>query len=263
MTHPRKYTASRTNRRRLIVKRALLSDIHSNLEALDAVLADIRQQGIREIYCLGDLVGYGANPSECIQLIRERVDVVAISGNHDRQVIGERDKRMRRTALKALEWTQDNISPNNARYLRNLPSGRVVDDVFIMVHGSLVERDAYILNSREVQRNLECMVNEFEGLRICFFAHTHVPMLIGTRAVVTDLKKTRTFQLDRDDIYLINPGSVGQPRDRCPLASFGIFDAERWTMTFVRKEYDLKLAQRRIIEAGLPEKFARRLALGV
>jgi diadenosine tetraphosphatase ApaH/serine/threonine PP2A family protein phosphatase len=170
---------------------------------------------------------------------------------------------MRQTALKALEWTQDNISPNNARYLRSLPSGRAVDEMFIMVHGSLVERDAYILNATEVARNLECMANDFAELKVCFFAHTHVPMLIGTKAVVTDLQRTRTFQLDKDDIYLINPGSVGQPRDKCPMASFGIFDAEKWTMTFIRKEYDVKLAQRRIIEAGLPEKFARRLAIGV
>ena len=241
----------------------VFGDIHANLPAMEVALDYLDMAGVDKMLLLGDLVGYGANPSECIQLVRDRVDVIAIAGNHDRQVIGERDKRMRRTALKALEWTQDNISPNNARYLRNLPSGQVVDEVFIMVHGSLVERDAYILNAREVQRNLECMANDFPEMRVCFFGHTHVPMLIGTKAVVTDLKKTRTFQLDTDDIYLINPGSVGQPRDRCPTASFGIFDAEKWTMTFVRKEYDVKLAQRRIIEAGLPEKFARRLSIGV
>jgi len=241
----------------------LIGDIHASLPALEVALDYLDMAGVDKILCLGDLVGYGANPSECIQKVRDRVDVISISGNHDRQVIGERDKRMRKTALQALEWTQDNISPNNARFLRNLPSGRVVDDVFIMVHGSLVERDAYILNAKEVARNLECMANDFPELRVCFFGHTHVPMLIGTKAVVTDLKKTRTFQLDPDDIYLINPGSVGQPRDRCPTSAFGIFDAEKWTMTFVRKEYDIKLAQRRIIEANLPEKFARRLSIGV
>jgi len=241
----------------------LIADVHANLQSLQVALDYLAMAGVDKILCLGDLVGYGANPSECVGLVRERVDFIAISGNHDRQVIGERDKRMRQTALKALEWTQDNISPNNARYLRSLPSGRAVDDVFIMVHGSLVERDAYILNATEVARNLECMANDFPELKVCFFAHTHVPMLIGTKAVVTDLQRTRTFQLDRDDIYLINPGSVGQPRDKCPMASFGIFDAEKWTMTFIRKEYDVKLAQRRIIEAGLPEKFARRLAIGV
>ncbi len=241
----------------------LMGDIHANLPALEVALAYLDMAGIDRVLCMGDIVGYGANPNECVNILRKRANIISICGNHDRQVIGERDKRMRQTALKALEWTQDNLTPNNARLLKDLPSGRTVDEMFILVHGSLVERDAYILNANEVARNLECMANEFSDMRICFFAHTHVPMLIGTKAVVTDLHKTRTFQLDPDDIYLINPGSVGQPRDRCSMASFGIFDADKWTVTFIRKEYDIKLAQKRILEAQLPEKFARRLSVGV
>ncbi len=241
----------------------IISDIHANYQALKVALECLQAVGVEKILCLGDLVGYGAEPSECIQAVKERVDIVTIAGNHDRQVIGEKDPRMRKTASKVLEWTADNISPANARYLRSLPQGQTVDDAFIMVHGSLIERDAYILTAAEVKKNLECMLTDFPGMKICFFGHTHVPMLIGTKAIITDLRETKTFQLDRNEVYLINPGSVGQPRDKCPLASFGMFDAEQWTMTFFRKQYDIRAAQRSIIDNGLPEKFARRLAVGV
>ena len=245
------------------MKYGVIADIHANYPALKVALDHLNATGCEKILCLGDLVGYGANPFECIQSVRDKVNIIAIAGNHDRQVIGDKDPRMRKTAARVLEWTQDNISPNNARYLKGLPQGQTIDNHIIMVHGSLVERDAYILTAAEVKRNLECMLRDFEGMKVCFFGHSHVPMLIGTKAVITDLKETKSFQLDRNDVYLVNPGSVGQPRDKCPLAAFGLFDADNWTMTFFRKPYDVKAAQRAIIEAGLPEKFARRLAVGV
>jgi len=244
-------------------KYGLITDIHANYTALKVALEYLTMAGVDKILCLGDLVGYGAEPSECISAIKDKPNVYCIAGNHDRQVIGDKDPRMRKTATKVLEWTADNISPSNARYLKQLPQGLTVDDAFIMVHGSLVERDAYILTPQEISKNLQCMINDFAGMRICFFGHTHIPMLIGTKAVITDLRETKSFQLDRNDIYLINPGSVGQPRDKCPLASFGIFDADHWTMTYIRKPYDIPKAQRAIIDNGLPEKFARRLSVGV
>jgi predicted phosphodiesterase len=244
-------------------KYGIISDIHANYTAMKMALEYLQAAGVDKILCLGDLVGYGAEPFECIQAVKDKPDVYTIAGNHDRQVIGEKDPRMRKTAAKVLEWTADNISPSNARFLKSLPSGMTVDDIFIMVHGSLVERDAYILSPQEVGKNLNCMMSDFPDQRVCFFGHTHIPMLIGTKAVITDLRETKTFQLDRNDFYMINPGSVGQPRDKCPLASFGIFDTQNWTMTFIRKPYDFRLAQRLIIDNGLPEKFARRLAVGV
>ncbi len=247
----------------LVRKYGIISDIHANYVALKVALDYLSQAGVDKVLCLGDLVGYGAEPFECISAIKDKPNVDCIAGNHDRQVIGEKDPRMRKTATKVLEWTADNISPSNARYLKQLPQGLTIDETFIMVHGSLVERDAYILHAPEISKNLQCMINDFPGMKICFFGHTHIPMLIGTKAVITDLRETKSFQLDRNDIYLINPGSVGQPRDRCPLAAFGIFDAENWTMTFIRRPYDIRQAQRAIIDSGLPEKFARRLAVGV
>ncbi len=106
------------------------------------------------------------------------------------------------------------------------------------------------------------MVEEFAPLRICFFAHTHVPMLVGMTDVITGLRESRAFKLDPEEIYLINPGAVGQPRDGCPLAAFGIFDTDNWTMTFVRKPYDIEGTKESILAAGLPGKFARRLEAG-
>ncbi|MCY3022575.1 MAG: metallophosphoesterase family protein [Planctomycetota bacterium] len=247
----------------LAARYGIVSDIHANYTALKVALDHLQAQGVDKILCLGDLVGYGAEPFECIQAVKDKPNVLTIAGNHDRQVIGDKDARMRKTAAKVLDWTADNISPSNARFLRQIPQGMTVDDTFILVHGSLVERDAYILSAQEISKNLNCMINDFPGMKICFFGHTHIPMLIGTKAVINDLRETKGFKLDRNDVYLINPGSVGQPRDKCPLASFAIFDAENWTVTFVRKPYDFRLAGKLIIDNGLPEKFARRLAVGV
>ena len=247
----------------LCAKYGIISDIHANYTAMKVALDYLQAAGVEKILCLGDLVGYGAEPFECIQAVKDKPNILTIAGNHDRQVIGDKDARMRKTAAKVLEWTADNISPSNARFLKQLPQGMTVDDTFIMVHGSLVERDAYILNPQEISKNLTCMINDFPTMKVCFFGHTHIPMLINTKQVQTELRETKTFQLDPRDVYLINPGSVGQPRDKCPLAAFGIFDAENWRMTFFRKPYDYRLAQKLIIDNGLPEKFARRLAVGV
>ena len=242
----------------LCAKYGIIADIHGNYAALKVALDYLQMAGVDKILCLGDIVGYGAQPFECIKALKDKPHIVTIQGNHDLQVIGEKDLRMRKTAAKALEWTAANISPSNARYLKNLPEGMTIDDTFMMVHGSIVQKDAYILNAQEISKNLSCMINDFPTMKVCFFGHTHIPMLINTKQVITDLRETKTFQLDPKDIYLINPGSVGQPRDKCPLAAFGIFYAENWQMQFIRKPYDYKLAQQLIIDSGLPEKFTRR-----
>jgi predicted phosphodiesterase len=241
----------------LCAKYGIISDIHANYTAMKVALDYLAMAGVDKILCLGDLVGYGAEPFECINAVKDKPNIFTIAGNHDRQVIGDKDVRMRKTAAKVLEWTADNISPANARFLKQMPQGMTIDDTFIMVHGSLVERDAYILNAQEISKNLSCMINDFPTMKVCFFGHTHIPMLINTKQVITDLRETKTFQLDPKDIYLINPGSVGQPRDKCPLAAFGIFNAENWQMQFIRKPYDIELAQRLIGENGLPEKYYR------
>jgi diadenosine tetraphosphatase ApaH/serine/threonine PP2A family protein phosphatase len=272
----------------------LIADVHANYRALHVALTRLRAARVDRLLFMGDLVGYGAEPAECVDLFRsldtdaassgqrrrpdrgassglDRGDdrvLHAISGNHDRQLLGDPDPNMRRTAVRALEWTRSILTEEQITYLHKLPQGQTVgprpgDDMFIMVHGSLVSRDAYILSNKEVEENRKLMLEEFKGMRVCFFAHTHIPLLVGTDSVVKDLKETKAFQLDPDSVYLINPGSVGQPRDRCPLAAFGVFDTSNWTVTFFREPYDVAGAKRAIIAAGLPEKFARRLEVGV
>ena len=247
----------------MAAKYGIISDVHANYTAMKMAMEHLESAGCDAIINLGDLVGYGAEPAQCVEAIRARTNIISIIGNHDRQAMGEKDDRMRKTAAKVLEWTAQHLTPDDIGYLKNVPQGLVLEDTFILVHGSLVERDAYLLSSAEINRNMKSMIADFPLAKICFFGHTHVPMLIGTKAVVTNLQETKMFKLDPNEKYMINPGSVGQPRDKCPLSSFGIFDTKNWTMTFIRKPYDYKLSQKLIIDNGLPEKFARRLALGI
>ena len=247
----------------LAAKYGIISDVHANYTAMKMALEHLEAAGCDAIINLGDLVGYGAEPAECVKTIRALPNAISIIGNHDRQAMGEKDDRMRKTAAKVLEWTAQHLTPDDLIYLKGVPQGLVLEELFILVHGSLVERDAYLLTTAEISRNLKSMIEDFPKSRVCFFGHTHVPMLIGTKAIVTDLHETKTFKLDPNEKYMINPGSVGQPRDKCPLSSFGIFDTKKWTMTFIRKPYDFRQAQKLIVDNGLPEKFARRLALGI
>lgn len=244
-------------------KYGIISDIHSNWPAYSVAMEHLDSLGVNRVLCLGDLVGYGGSPFEVIQDIKSRKNMIVIGGNHDRQVLGDRDPHMRNTAAKVLEWTRQNLPPSYVQYLSKLPQGLIVDENLILVHGSLVERDAYILSAMEVKRNRECLRRDFPQIQICMFGHTHIPMLISTQTILVDLKRTRSFKLDPNDKYMINPGSVGQPRDRCPLCSFAVLDMEREVITFYRKPYDYKRAQRTILDNKLPERFARRLAIGM
>jgi len=244
------------------VRYGLIADIHANVRAFVVAYEKLKAVGVDQTIFLGDLVGYGPAPAACVDLFAGLPETLPISGNHDRQVLGERDPYMRRTAARALEWTRNQLSPKQLRTLQSFPQGRTVEDTFIVVHGSLVSRDAYIRSMNDVKVNRKSMVEDFPGSRVCFFGHTHVPLLAGTKDTVTDLKETKAFQLDPDDVYLVNPGSVGQPRDGCPLSAFGVFDSDNWTMTFFREPYDVAGTCEAIREAGLPEKFARRLEAG-
>jgi predicted phosphodiesterase len=245
------------------MKYGIISDIHGNIQALNVALETMEQEGVDHILCLGDLVGYGANPAEVVAAVRDRVDFISICGNHDRQVNGRRDPRMRKVAAEALDWTRDNLPPRDIEWLEELAHGLLMEKVGVMlIHGSLLERDSYILNGLEIRRNLEVMVQEYSDHRICLFGHTHVPLVVSPRFVTTDLKQTRRYPLDPDDVYLINPGSVGQPRDRCPLSCFAILDTDPWSITFHRREYDIAAAQEAIRAAGLPDRFAERLETG-
>ncbi len=192
----------------LAAKYGIISDVHANYTAMRTALDHLEAAGCDAIINLGDLIGYGAEPGECVAAIRAQKNAISIIGNHDRQAIGEKDDRMRKTAAKVLEWTAQHLTPEDVDHLKNTPQGLVLENEFILVHGSLVERDAYLLTSLEITKNLNSMIADFPQAKVCFFGHTHVPMLIGTKAIVTNLQETKTFKLDPGEKYMINPGQA-------------------------------------------------------
>jgi diadenosine tetraphosphatase ApaH/serine/threonine PP2A family protein phosphatase len=241
----------------------ILSDIHSNCEALTAVFAHIRRKRWDKAVVLGDVVGYGANPNQAIEMIRELRPLVAIRGNHDKVCSGVEDGEMfNRVALQAAMWTRQKLTPANLRWLQSLPEGPViVDGAFAVAHGTPIDEDAYIFGEIEA-------LNVFRqtAFPLCFFGHSHFPVLFGLspdaiQTVLTEAPSFR-FRLEPGVRYLVNPGSIGQPRDGNPLASFAMFDSEARTVTVYRVPYRIERAQRKILDAGLPRPLADRLALG-
>jgi predicted phosphodiesterase len=241
----------------------ILSDIHANHEALSAVLAHVRRKRWDKAIVLGDVVGYGANPNQAVELVRRLKPLVAIRGNHDKVCSGIEDGEMfNRVALQAAMWTRNKLTPSNLRWLQSLPEGPVVvDGAFAVAHGTPIDEDAYIFGEIEA-------LNVFRQTTfpLCFFGHSHFPVVFGLspdaiQTVLTTPPSFR-FRLQPDVRYLVNPGSIGQPRDGLPLASFAMFDSGSRTVSIYRLHYRIERAQRRIIDAGLPRPLADRLALG-
>jgi len=241
----------------------ILSDIHSNREALTAVLDRVRRKRWDKAIVLGDVVGYGANPNQAVEMVRSLRPLVAIRGNHDKVCSGvETGEMFNRVALQAAVWTRERLTPANLRWLRSLPEGpMVVDGTFAIAHGTPIDEDAYIFGEIEA-------LNVFRqtAFPLCFFGHSHFPVIFGLSpdAIQTVLTESSTFRfrLAPGVRYLVNPGSIGQPRDGNSLASFATFDSETRTVTVHRVRYPLERAQRKILDAGLPRPLADRLALG-
>jgi predicted phosphodiesterase len=241
----------------------ILSDIHANREAFSAVLAHVRRKRWDRVVFLGDLVGYGANPNQTIEMLRRLKPLVAIRGNHDKVCSGIEDGEMfNRVALQAALWTRSRLSNQNMRWLRDLPEGPVVvDGAFAISHGTPIDEDAYIFGEIEA-------LNVFRQTTfpLCFFGHSHFPVVFGLSpdAIHTVLTQSTAFRfrLQEGMRYLVNPGSIGQPRDGNPLASFAIYDSGARTVTIYRVPYRLERAQAKILDAGLPRPLADRLALG-
>jgi predicted phosphodiesterase len=241
----------------------ILSDIHANREALSAVLARVRRKHWDKTVFLGDLVGYGANPNQTVEMVRSLRPLQAIRGNHDKVCSGIEDGQMfNRVALQAAVWTRHRLTRNNLRWLYSLPEGpAVVDGAFAISHGTPIDEDAYIFGEIEA-------LNVFRQTTfpLCFFGHSHFPVVFGLSpdAIHTHLTTSPTFRfrLEPDMRYLVNPGSVGQPRDGNPMASFAMFDSEARTVTVYRVPYQIERAQEKILDAGLPRPLADRLALG-
>ncbi len=241
----------------------ILSDIHSNHESLSAVLARVRRKRWDKAIVLGDVVGYGANPNQAVELVRALKPLVAIRGNHDKVCAGiESGEMFNRVALQAALWTRQRLSPSNLRWLQSLPEGPVVvDGAFAVAHGTPIDEDAYIFGEIEA-------LNVFRqtSFPLCFFGHSHFPVIFGLSpdAIQTVLTRSPSFRfrLEPGLRYLVNPGSIGQPRDGNPLASFAMFDSGTRVVSVYRVPYRIERAQEKILGAGLPRPLADRLALG-
>jgi diadenosine tetraphosphatase ApaH/serine/threonine PP2A family protein phosphatase len=236
---------------------ALFGDIHSNLEALQSVLADARIQGCTHHICLGDLVGYSADPVACIDTVRQ-LDCPVIKGNHDEQAaMSGALTGFTELAATAMRWTREQLGEADKAWLRALRLQRVIRD-FTVVHATLdtPHKWGYIVTPGDAAASFT-----YQHTPVCFFGHTHEPLLFQTGFVV----KKRTFdkvQLKPGVQYLINAGSVGQPRDGDWRASYVIYQPDTLDVELRRIPYDIELAQRKILEAGLPAELAERLALG-
>ena len=240
----------------------IISDIHGNQEALDTAMAYLDEEGISTVYCLGDLVGYGQAARYVVDTIRER-NIPCIQGNHDGNLRPPRDPRMREAAVVALDIAMEQLEEDQVDWLMNLNIERRVDDAkMVLVHGALTGRDDYIINQEALVNNMKLLMTEYKDYRVCFFGHSHLNMIIGDGKVRTRFPETDVIDLDPAKQYLINVGSVGQPRDGNPLTSFGIYDPNRSRVHVIRLPYDIEKEQERMKAAGLPDKLWQRLAIG-
>lgn len=239
------------------MKYAILGDIHSNLEALRAVLEDAEAQQVTRYACTGDMVGYNADPKACLQILRN-LDVVAVQGNHDHYAASTESMELfTPMARKSIHWTRKQLSPFERRYLRQLPMIADVEN-FTLVHSSLhnPERWNYIFKRRAAEASFR---NQFSP--VCFFGHTHVPLAFVKQAT-TEKGFYKTLHIRPKTRYLVNVGSVGQPRDRNPLAAYAIYDLDEQTITMRRVEYEIEATQKKVRAAGLPFRNALRLESG-
>lgn len=247
------------------MKIGVIGDIHANLEALEAVLKSAEEMGVTHYACIGDIVGYNANPHECLEIVRNLELIAVVGGNHDSYTSSARDlASFNPQAAQAVEWTRQQLSEEELQWLGALPTKK---DVFLrdiparfsLVHATMdnPENWGYIFDKYTAAASMQ-----YQWMPICFYGHSHVPM-----SFTKDLDEITggpydTMQLENNRKYLINVGSVGQPRDRDPRAAFVVYDTDKSTVTLHRIEYDILKAQRKILAAGLPKRCADRLETG-
>jgi predicted phosphodiesterase len=237
---------------------AIFGDIHANLEALQAVLADAEANHCTHYVCLGDIVGYNANPHECLEIVRG-LGCPVVKGNHDEQAsITEDLEGFNPLAEEAINWTREHLTEDDKEWLRDLRMVRQVRD-YTIVHATLdtPHKWGYVFNQLDAAASFN-----YQHTSLCFYGHTHAP-----RAYVLDGTNVRSLVFDKLRIepqkkYFINVGSVGQPRDGDWHASYAIYHADKKYVELRRLEYDINTAQDKIVDAGLPQRLADRLALG-
>lgn len=240
------------------MKIAVISDIHSNLQALQRALEVIDSLGVEKIHCLGDVVGYGANPKECIEIVREKCDLV-IAGNHDWGAVGKTDiSKFNKSARAAIEWTGEMLDFRERKYLLNLPLIEKRDD-FCLAHGTPGEPEHW--KYLQYSSMLPGQFAAFDS-RVCFIGHSHSPVIWSDFGQKDLPENRKAFAFDENTRYIVNVGSVGQPRDGDPRLCIVIYDTDKAELEFIRANYDVETAAENIKKAGLPVNLASRLYRG-
>ena len=242
----------------------IFTDIHGNLESFLALLKFIQRKKIDYYIFLGDLVGYGASPNEIIQKIQTMKPISLIRGNHDKAVCGlDSIDTFNPIAASAIYWTKQNLKKKNMDYLSRLNKGpTIIHDNITLCHGAPFDEDYYIFGEFDA-------AEAFKYIRtpLCFFGHTHFPYVYTEKDSFVEgtflMGNSNEVKLEKGMRYLINPGSVGQPRDRNPRASCAIYDSDVRRIKFFRLDYDIEEAQKKIREEDLPLALAERLSLGI
>jgi predicted phosphodiesterase len=245
------------------VRYLIVSDLHANLEALEAVARDADGRYDQAV-CCGDLVGYGADPNAVVEWVRANC-TLTVRGNHDKACTGIDDLEwFNPIAKQAALWTQQALTLENAQWTRDLPKGPLATGGFQIVHGAPFDEDEYVMQAGEASQAFDYL-----EARVAFFGHTHVQGgFIWNHSRVETIARTalrtdrQVMEIDPECAYLVNPGSVGQPRDGDPRASYCLYDTDAGMVTYYRTPYDVAGAQRRIRSAGLPDVLADRLSVG-
>jgi predicted phosphodiesterase len=239
------------------MKYAIIADIHGNLDAFQVVLDDIRAQKATHIVCLGDVVGYNAQPKECLDIIRQ-MNIPCVKGNHDEYCSTNNHlDGFNPHAAEAVHWTRSQLTDDDKQWLHELKFSRMAAN-FTMVHATLdaPERWGYVFDKLAAAASFP-----YQNTQMCFFGHTHVPVAFMRDTVVRGGTYSK-FKVDPSKKYFINVGAVGQPRDNNPKCAYVIYDMDAQTIELRRLEYDIASAQKKILAAGLPERLAERLAFG-
>ncbi|MBI3974760.1 MAG: metallophosphoesterase family protein [Armatimonadetes bacterium] len=243
---------------------AILSDVHANLEALEVVLDDLRRRECDRVVCLGDFVGYGPNPNECVDLLRPLVEGRSVAGNHDWAAVGRLDITFFNAfAQEAIRWTQQALRPPVTAFISALPTEWSHEGAtpFLAVHGSPRDPiEEYVLDGATAEENFR-----HRPFALCFIGHSHVPGIFATNggAVETQLfPAEEPVHLEPSARYLINVGSVGQPRDGDARAAYAVLDAEEAVVTLIRLAYPVERTQEKMVREGLPDVLVERLSVG-
>lgn len=242
------------------MRHCVFGDIHGNLEALEAVVADAKRHGVDRYVCVGDIVGYGANPAECIDRVQGLTTQV-VAGNHDCGVVGRTElEYFNQYARDAVVWTRSRVSPTDKAFLRDLPLTLAGEDLYI-AHATVHQPDTfgYIDGPISARESFDALAGP-----LAFVGHSHVPVAFFYDIETKRLLYTNDaeIELDSSSKVIVNVGSVGQPRDNDPRASYAIYDSVKRLVTLRRLRYNVEAAKRKIIDAGLPAVLGERLLIG-